>query len=142
MHMDALQWQIGLLFFFFPAQVSLVSFLQRISLQKSRQSERTLGGQTDNVCIRSKITQSTIKITKKAAESTNMSCSLKTSFNRESKWIKERMCYSLFCLFENIIKKVKYKKPIGKLCTFKIILLQVTMCTTEVLSLIKVKSCL
>lgn len=77
----------------FPTQVSLVNFPQRISLQKSRQSRRLLG-QTDNVCIRRKITQSTIKTTKEAAESTNMSYSLKIPFNRESKWIKERLCYS------------------------------------------------
>lgn len=46
-------------------------------------------------------------------------------------------------LFEDVIKNrsTKKKKAIGKLRTFKIILLQVTMCTTEVLSLIKVKSC-
>lgn len=45
-------------------------------------------------------------------------------------------------LFEDVIKnRSTKKKAIGKLRTFKIILLQVTMCTTEVLSLIKVKSC-
>lgn len=131
----------GIFIILFPTQVSLVSFLQEQAC-RNHSSLGELLGQRDIVCIRSKITQSTIKTTKKTAESTNMSCSLKNAFYHRTRMDqREDVLFSLLSLW-GYNKRVKYKKPIGKLCTFKIILLQVTMCTTEVLSLIKVKSCL
>lgn len=87
------------------------SFLPNISQSSQLSAENKLAEITTvqdnsqvkhNISIRSRITQSTSKITKEAAEGTNKSCSLKMLFNRVSQWIEERMCYYL--LSEHIIK--------------------------------------
>lgn len=85
-------------FYSFVPNTSYPGYLSAGNKPAEISSLGELLGQTDIVCIRSKITQSTIKTTKTTAESTNMSCSSRNAFYHRTKMDKREVLFSVLPL--------------------------------------------